>query len=129
MLAGPLPTTVLEIDNGRETHTITVQVASTARQRQNGLMGRESLPDDVGMLFVWDEAAIRAFWMKDTPLPLTVAFVAADGTITQIEDMEPYSETHHTSTYPAKFALEMAHGWFKAKGIAPGAIVSIGGEK
>lgn len=99
---------------------ITAEIAVTARDRSHGLMHRESMPDDHGMLFVFPEERILTFWMKDTPLPLSIAFADAGGRIVRIEDMEPNSRDVVSSGVPARYALEMNRGWFERHGVYPG---------
>ena len=115
-LAQSLPTTELAI-NG---HRVTAEVAATVAARTVGLMRRFSLRPDHGMLFVFDAPQPLAFWMKDTYIPLSIAFIAADGKILNIEDMAPQTESTHLSHGPAMFALEMKKGWFAQLGIAAG---------
>jgi len=109
-----LPTTELAI-NG---HRVTAEVAATVAARTVGLMRRFSLRPDHGMLFVFDAPQPLAFWMKDTYIPLSIAFIAADGRILNIEDMAPQTESTHGSRGRAMFALEMKKGWFAQFGIA-----------
>lgn len=111
-----LPRTQLRVGKAR----MQVQIASTAYQLQTGLMHRHEMPDDEGMLFVFPQAGVQCFWMKNTLLPLTAAFVASDGTIVNLADMQPLSEQHHCSARPVPYVLEMHQGWFKRKGIRPG---------
>lgn len=99
---------------------ITVEVAATAADRSRGLMHRESLPDDHGMLFVFPRERVLTFWMKDTPLPLSIAFADSGGRIVRIADMEPLSATPVSSGGPARFALEMERGWFERRGVLVG---------
>nr|WP_256359849.1 DUF192 domain-containing protein [Neisseria sp. WF04] len=96
------------------------QLASTYHRRQTGLMHRTDMPADEGMLFVFPQTAIQCFWMKNTPLPLTAAFVAADGTIVNLADMQPFSGQNHCSTKPVAYVLEMHRGCFKRHGVHPG---------
>ena len=114
--AQPLPTTELRI-NG---HRVTAEVAATVETQTIGLMRRFSLQPDHGMLFVFRDPRPLAFWMKDTYIPLSIAFIAADGKILNIEDMTPQTESTHLSHGPAMFALEMKKGWFAQLGIAAG---------
>jgi len=114
--AQPLPTTQLTI-NG---HRVTAEVASTVETQTIGLMRRFSLQPDHGMLFVFRTPRPLAFWMKDTYIPLSIAFIGADGKILNIEDMAPQTESTHLSRGPAIFALEMKKGWFAQRGIAAG---------
>ncbi|WP_052467473.1 DUF192 domain-containing protein [Serpentinimonas raichei] len=101
-------------------HLLTVQVASTPAQRNTGLMWRRSMPNNEGMWFVFDAPAIQCFWMKNTFLPLTAAFVADDGRIVNLADMQPLSERSHCSAEPVRFVLEMHQGWFAQRGIEAG---------
>ena len=102
-------------------YLIDTQVASTATQRATGLMFRTSMPPGEGMLFVFDTPAEQCFWMKNTLLPLTAAFVADDGTIVNLVDMKPQSTDSHCSQKPVRYVLEMNQGWFEKKGIKAGA--------
>ena len=111
-----LPTVPLTI-NG---HKITAEVAKTTEQVTTGLMYRFSLKPDHGMVFVFDRSEPRAFWMKNTFIPLSIAFVAADGRIINIDDMAPQDETTHLSNGPAMYAIEMRKGWFAERGIKAG---------
>ena len=106
--AQSLPTAELTI-NGRR---VTAEVATTVATRAVGLMRRFSLRPDHGMLFVFDAPQPLTFWMKNTYIPLSIAFIGADGRILNIEDMAPQTESAHNSRGPAMFALEMKKGWF-----------------
>ena len=99
---------------------IRVEVVRTEKEKARGLMFRESLGKDEGMLFVYEGEEILAFWMKNTRFPLSIAFIRQDGKIVDIQDMEPFSLTTHLSRYPAKYALEMNQGWFEKNGITVG---------
>jgi uncharacterized membrane protein (UPF0127 family) len=101
-------------------HRIDVYVARSDEERALGLMHRRHLPQEEGMLFMCDSCAVQSFWMKDTPLPLSIAFLEEDGTILGIDDMEPHSLEGHGSGRPVRFVLEVNQGWFEDKGIAPG---------
>jgi len=101
-------------------HLIDAQVAATPDQRSTGLMFRREMPPSEGMLFVFEQASVQCFWMKNTPLPLTAAFVADDGRIVNLADMKPQSTDSHCSTRPVRFVLEMNQGWFAKKGIQAG---------
>jgi uncharacterized membrane protein (UPF0127 family) len=118
--AGDLPTTVLTSGG----HKLTAEVVVTPEQRAVGLMNRFSLRPDHGMLFVFERAEPQGFWMRNTFIPLSIAFVADNGRIVNIEDMKPQTEDTHWSKGPARFAIEMKKGWFAERGIAPGAVVS-----
>jgi uncharacterized membrane protein (UPF0127 family) len=111
-----LPTTALQL-GGR---TVIVEVADEPSERERGLMFREALAPDTGMLFVYPDARPRSFWMKNTPLPLTIAYLDASGTIVRIADMQPYTTEEVPSVVPAAYALEMAQGWFLAAGVREG---------
>ncbi len=101
-------------------HLVNTQVAATPEQRTIGLMHRADMPASEGMLFVFEQAGQQCFWMKNTLLPLTAAFVADDGTIVNLADMKPHSTDSHCSTQPVRYVLEMNQGWFKKKGIQAG---------
>ncbi|MCX8016927.1 MAG: DUF192 domain-containing protein [Rhodocyclaceae bacterium] len=101
-------------------HRIEAEVAATAPQRMQGLMQRRALPAQRGMLFVFPQEATHCMWMKNTLIPLSVAFLDRDGRIINIAEMQPQSETNHCAAQPARYALEMNAGWFKSRGLAPG---------
>lgn len=101
-------------------HVIQAEVAQTPEQRAIGLMHRPSMPTNAGMLFVFQEAGVQCFWMKNTLLPLSIAFVADDGSIVNIAEMQALSEASHCSAKPVRFALEMNQGWFAKRGIKAG---------
>ncbi|MBT0570634.1 DUF192 domain-containing protein [Curvibacter sp. CHRR-16] len=101
-------------------HRLEVQIAATPEQRMIGLMFRESMPDNEGMLFVFAEPSKQCFWMKNTALPLSAAFIQDDGTIVNVEDMKPQTTDSHCSLRPVRFVLEMNQGWFTKKGIGRG---------
>ena len=101
-------------------YQIDAQVAQTPRQREIGLMFRKEMPQAEGMIFVFEEPSTQCFWMKNTLLPLTAAFVADDGRIVNLADMKPMTEDSHCSKEPVRFVLEMNQGWFAKKGIKPG---------
>jgi uncharacterized membrane protein (UPF0127 family) len=101
-------------------HQIDVQLALTGEQKQIGLMQRKDMPTHEGMLFVFDQPSTQCFWMRNTLIPLTAAFVADDGRIVNLVDMKPLSEQSHCSTKPVRYVLEMNLGWFAKKGIKPG---------
>lgn len=101
-------------------HLIDAQVALTPEQRQIGLMFRKNMPQHEGMIFVFEETSRQCFWMKNTMLPLTAAFVADDGTIVNMADMKPQTTDSHCSIQPVRYVLEMNQGWFEKKGIKAG---------
>jgi len=115
-----LPTIPLSI-NG---HKVVVEVAATPERRSLGLMNRFSLQPDHGMIFVFDYPEPQAFWMKNTFIPLSIAFVARDGKIINIDEMQPHDESTHASRAPALYAIEMRKGWFTERGIKSGDVVT-----
>jgi uncharacterized membrane protein (UPF0127 family) len=105
-------------------YQIDTQVAQTPDQRSMGLMFRKEMPQHEGMLFVFEQPATQCFWMKNTLLPLTAAFVADDGTIVNLADMKPQTTDSHCSEKPVRFVLEMNQGWFSKKGLKAGSRLS-----
>ncbi len=101
-------------------HNISAEVAQSPQERATGLMFRQSMPSNQGMLFVFERAEQQCFWMKNTLIPLDIAFVADDGTIVNIEHMKPQSLDNHCSSKPVRMVLEMNDGWFAKKGVSPG---------
>jgi uncharacterized membrane protein (UPF0127 family) len=101
-------------------HVIKAEVANTDEQRQMGLMLRKEMAQHEGMLFVFDEPAVHCFWMKNTLLPLSIAFIADDGSIVNIADMPPQTTDSHCPTKAVRYALEMNQGWFAKHGIKAG---------
>jgi len=101
-------------------YEIDAQVALQPVEREIGLMFRESMPQQEGMLFVFEQPATQCFWMKNTILPLTAAFVADDGRIVNLADMAPQTTNSHCSTEPVRYVLEMNQGWFARKNIKGG---------
>jgi uncharacterized protein len=101
-------------------HLIDVQLALTPQQQSIGLMYRREMPAYEGMLFVFEQPTKQCFWMKNTLLPLTAAFVADDGTIANLADMKPQSTNTHCSDKPVRYVLEMNQGWFAKRGIKAG---------
>jgi uncharacterized membrane protein (UPF0127 family) len=106
-------------------HLIQAEIAATDPQRQQGLMFREKMASNTGMVFVFDAPATQCMWMKNTLLPLSVAFIDAEGKIVNIEDMQARTLESHCSTkaVPVRYALEMNLGWFKQKNIKPGSMI------
>ena len=101
-------------------HRIDAQVAATPAQRQIGLMHRKDMPQHEGMLFVFEQPGVQCFWMKNTLLPLTAAFVADDGSIVNLADMKPLDESSHCSAKPVRYVLEMNQGWFEQRHLKAG---------
>ncbi|MEI2414987.1 DUF192 domain-containing protein [Orrella sp. JC864] len=116
-LAAPtLPT--IELTAGM--HRIQAEVADREETRRTGLMFRQSLAPNHGMLFVFERASTQCFWMRNTLVPLSIAFLADDGMVVNIADMAPLTENSHCSAQPVRFALEMEQGWFEQRGIKAG---------
>jgi hypothetical protein len=101
-------------------HNIRAQVASGVVERSTGLMHRKEMPQHEGMLFVFEAPSQQCFWMRNTVLPLSIAFIADDGTVVNIRDMQPQSLDSHCSDKPVRYALEMNQGWFAKRGVKPG---------
>ena len=114
---GELP--VIRLNAG--IHVIRAEVANSFETRARGLMYRKTLAANQGMLFVFPGLERHCMWMKNTPLPLSVAFIDEGGEVVSISEMVPHSEDSHCAARPARFALEMSKGWFAGKGIRPGA--------
>jgi uncharacterized protein len=114
-------TNLPRIKLGAGMHQIDTQVAHSPMQRQIGLMWRKTMPQNEGMLFIFEQASKQCFWMMNTLLPLTAAFVADDGTIVNLVDMQPQTTDSHCSAKPVRYVLEMNQGWFAKKGIKAGA--------
>jgi uncharacterized protein len=105
-------------------YQIDAQVAQTPQQHQIGLMFRKEMPQTEGMIFVFDRPATQCFWMRNTLLPLTAAFIADDGRIVNLADMKPMTDDSHCSEEPVRFVLEMNQGWFARKNIKKGTRLS-----
>jgi uncharacterized membrane protein (UPF0127 family) len=105
-------------------YVIRAEVAALPSERERGLMFRQQMGANQGMVFLFDRPAVQCMWMKNTLIPLSVAFIADDGRILNIEDMSPQSEDNHCAAKPARYALEMNRGWFAKHGIAEGSKIS-----
>jgi uncharacterized protein len=105
-------------------HLIQAEVAQTPDQRSTGLMFRQTMGPNEGMLFAFEQASAQCFWMKNTLLPLSIAFLADDGSVVNIEDMKPQSLDGHCSKGSVRFALEMNVGWFAKRGIQAGSKIA-----
>jgi len=105
-------------------HQIDAQVAQTPDQRATGLMHRKEMPQHEGMLFVFERPSVQCFWMKDTLLPLSIAFIADDGTVVNLSEMKQLALDSHCSDKPVRYVLEMNQGWFARKGVKPGSRLS-----
>ncbi len=109
---------VIELTAGM--HRIEAEVANTQETRMRGLMMRQSMPAHRGMLFVFDADGSHCMWMKNTLLPLAVAFLDGQGRILNVEEMQPRTEDNHCATKPARYALEMNSQWFSKRGLGAG---------
>jgi hypothetical protein len=117
---GPPPRVIVESAAG-ERHAVRVELARTDAERARGLMHREALADDAGMLFLFDETAEHAFWMQDTPLSLDIVFIGEDGRIVGVvERAEPRTTTPRTVGAPSRYVLEVNGGWTRARGVGRG---------
>ncbi|MDO8959158.1 MAG: DUF192 domain-containing protein [Rhodocyclaceae bacterium] len=112
---------VMELQAGF--HRIEAEVAHTQPARVQGLMQRREMPPQRGMLFVFPESDRHCMWMKNTLLPLAVAFLDDAGRIINVAEMQPGSEDNHCAARPARYALEMNAGWFARRGLKPGAVI------
>ena len=121
-----LKTTTLTITKADST-TITVvsEIARKPEERNYGFMNRKKIPDGTGMIFIFEQDQILSFWMKNTPHPLSIAYIDSKGKIRNIFDMSPYSLEPICSTVSVRYALEVPQGWFKSNNIKEGDLVSI----
>jgi uncharacterized protein len=117
---GPQPR-LPTIDLQAGIHIIKTELAITPEQQQVGMMFRREMGTNDGMLFISEESGQRCFWMRNTLVPLTIAFLADDGTIVNLADMDAQSDRSHCSAKPVRFALEMNRGWFAKRGLKAGA--------
>jgi uncharacterized protein len=101
-------------------HNIRAQVAATVDQRATGLMHRREMAQHEGMLFVFEQPSVQCFWMKNTLLPLSIAFIADDGTVVNTDEMKPQTLDSHCSDKPVRYVLEMNQGWFAKRGVKTG---------
>ncbi len=118
---GPQKLPAIQLNAGM--HLIRAEVAQSPDQRSIGLMHRPSMGPNEGMLFIFEQAGQQCFWMKNTLLPLSIAFLADDGSIVNIESMKPQALDSHCSKRPVRFVLEMNEGWFAKRGIKPGSVL------
>lgn len=118
-MAGTLPS--IELKAGKE--KIQVQVASTPDSQQLGLMYRRYLPENEGMLFQFSDKAGHCFWMRNTEIPLSIAFIGDDGRVVNIEEMQAHTDDNHCPVKPIRFALEMNKAWFTLHNINPGSLI------
>src|SRR5471032_1781588 len=113
-------TALPEVTLSVQGHKLTAEVAATDNSRTTGLMHRRMMPENRGMLFVFAYAQPQSFWMMNTYIPLSIAYIDEQGVIVNITDMKPLTTDPHPSTKPAKYALEMNQGWFAKRGIKAG---------
>ena len=127
--ASRLPTMELMIQRGDGSEVkVTAEIADTEETRNRGFMEREQIPDGTGMLFVFERDQILSFWMKNTPHPLSIAYIDSTGKIRDIYHMTPFSMANWTSTVSVRYALEVPQGWFEKEGIIVGDKVLIPGK-
>ena len=105
-------------------HVITAEIASTPQSRMIGLMMRERLAPNHGMVFIFEDKSQHCFWMRNTLIPLSIAFLDDDGTVVSIADMSPKSEASTCPQRPVRYALEMDQGWFAKRGVTAGTKIS-----
>jgi uncharacterized protein len=124
--ASPLPTLTIVSSIGQRI-PVEVEVADTDAERQTGLMGRTVLPEDAGMLFVFEGEQALSFWMKDTLIPLSIAYIDTEGRIVDIQEMQPLDDVlpHYVSAEPAQYALEVNQGFFEERGVTVGDSVEL----
>lgn len=115
----PVKTLAIQLQNGSSV-TVEAEIADTEETRNRGFMERETIPDGTGMLFVFQKAQRLSFWMKNTPTPLSIAFIDSTGKIRDIFDMKPYSLASTISSVSCRYALEVPQGWFQKAGITVG---------
>jgi len=115
-----LETAILTITGENTSVSVEVELARTEAERVTGLMYRNKLEDGKGMLFIFEADQVLSFWMKNTSIPLSIAFIGFDGTITDIRDMYPNNTNPVHSSRSVRYALEVPQGWFSGAGIKPG---------
>jgi hypothetical protein len=118
-------TTITIVGANGERTEVEVEIADDTAEQRRGLMERTELAENAGMLFVFDREEPRSFWMRNTLVPLSIAYIASDGRIVDIQDMQPLDETSHPSAEPAQYALEVNQGFFAERGIEVGNVVEI----
>lgn len=118
---------IIIVNDKSEEIALNVEIADTSASRSRGLMFRESLDPDSGMLFVFNYEKTATFWMENTSIPLSIAFIDSEYIIFEIKEMTPFSRKHIVSTRPALYALEVNRGWFKKNNITPGSRLIING--
>jgi uncharacterized membrane protein (UPF0127 family) len=118
-----LPSTQIAIEQGAQSQQLTVEVAANEAQRETGLMWRQSMPNDTGMLFIFPEQTQTGFWMKNTYIPLDIAYISAEGEVLGVVHGKPLDTTTLAAPGPYRYALEMNSGWFAGHGLGKGATV------
>ena len=116
---GPQPR-LQTIDITAGMHVIKAELAIAPNEQATGMMFRREMPGNEGMLFVNQDLGLRCFWMRNTLIPLSIAFIADDGSIVNLADMQPQSDQSHCSAKPVRYALEMRQGWFAKRGLKAG---------
>ncbi len=125
-----LPKTTLQIKKADGTSvSVVAEIAKTPEQRNFGFMERKNIPDGTGMIFIFDRDQILSFWMKNTPHPLSIAYIDSNGKIRNIFDMTPFSLSPIESTVSVRYALEVPQGWYEKNNIAPGDFVDLSSIK
>src|SRR5919107_3504128 len=122
--ASQLPVSTI-VNSLGERIPVQVEIADTEAERQTGLSRRPTLAEDAGMLFIFDQEQPLSFWMKDTLIPLSIAYISTEGRVVDIQDMQPLDETPHPSAEPAQYALEVNQGFFAERGVAVGDTVEL----
>jgi len=126
--SGRLQSVQLNIERaGLPPLAINTELARTQKERSDGLMHRKHLVDGAGMLFIFDRDQVMSFWMKNTLIPLSIAFIAADGRIVEIKDMQPHDLNPVISSRSVRYALEVPQGWFSRAGVKPGDVILLEG--
>jgi uncharacterized protein len=123
-VGAPFPAVLFTTAEGGR-RLVRLELARTPAEWEQGLMGRQSLPADSGMLFIFPPGETVGFWMKDTPMPLSIAFIDAAGEVLSVQDMQPFSTDSHFSPAPYHYALEVPQAYFAAHGIAAGATAAV----
>jgi len=120
-----LETAIITITGANGSVSVEAELARTDAERSTGLMYRNKLEDGKGMLFIFEADQVLSFWMKNTSIPLSIAFISYDGTITDIRDMHPNTTNPVHSSRSVRYALEVPQGWFSGAGVKPGDKVKI----
>lgn len=116
---------VVVVEQAGKTASVTIEIAATASERQQGLMFRQALGEDAGMLFLFPRDSRTGFWMLNTYVPLDIAYISANFTVIEVARGEPLNETPLQPSAPYRYVLEVPQGWFAAHGLGPGATVTL----